>query len=190
MDGRSRVSAVVSPIVSTAHALDVGERSSVVPGDRLEQLSEEPRHKLPPKHIKLFPEGFGAPVCYAAGNLKTGAAFREGQQASRRGSRTSHDRIRFPVPEFTALIRFPGPGGDALGCCSGPRVPPGLPPGLPAFATVQQVLLAQVYGGPRCLDTNDAFLRFEKDCFRLPESNPLFQNTPYQESLLPEKHVA
>jgi hypothetical protein len=46
------------------------------------------------------------------------------------------------------------------------------------------------YGGPRCLDTNDAFLRFEKDCFRLPESNPLFQNTPYQESLLPEKHVA
>jgi hypothetical protein len=46
------------------------------------------------------------------------------------------------------------------------------------------------YGGPQCLDTNGAFLRFEKDCFRLPESNPLFQNTPYQESILPEKHVA
>lgn len=47
-----------------------------------------------------------------------------------------------------------------------------------------------VYGGPQCLDTNGAFLRFEKDCFRLPETNPLFQNTPYQESILPEKHVA
>lgn len=46
------------------------------------------------------------------------------------------------------------------------------------------------YGGPQCLDTNGAFLRFEKDCFRLPETNPLFQNTPYQESILPEKYVA
>ena len=46
------------------------------------------------------------------------------------------------------------------------------------------------YGGSRCPDTNGAFLRFKKDSFRLPESNPLFQNTPYQESLLLEKHVA
>ena len=45
------------------------------------------------------------------------------------------------------------------------------------------------YGGPHCLDTNGAFLRFEKDCFRLPELNPLFQNTPYQESILPERRV-
>jgi hypothetical protein len=48
----------------------------------------------------------------------------------------------------------------------------------------------RTHGGPQCLDTNGVFLRFEKDCFRLPESNPLFQNTPYQESILPEKHVA
>ena len=58
--------------------------------------------------------------------------------------------------------------------------------GIPFVGTV----LGAHYGGPQCLDTNGAFLRFEKDCFRLPETNPLFQNTPYQESILPEKHVA
>lgn len=46
------------------------------------------------------------------------------------------------------------------------------------------------YGGPQCLDTNGVFLRFEKDCFRLPEPYPLFQSIPCWESILPTKHVA
>jgi hypothetical protein len=47
-----------------------------------------------------------------------------------------------------------------------------------------------LYGGPQCLDTNGAFLRFEKECFRLPEPNPLFHNRPCWESILPTKRVA